>query len=128
MMVPSPHRYESAADYHRDLHFQLLERVDGEISKRFKQESLEVPQTIEKLLLGSLAGDREPPSVPTKLQGLYHRDLNCQKLARHLQLLPELVQAAKQADDDQSPGFRLWWKLCRLSRRQTSCSLRLTSC
>ena len=66
----------SVEDYHRHLIvLQLLELVDGEISKRFKQESLEVPQTIEKLLLGSLTGGMEPPSVPTKLQDLYHCDL-----------------------------------------------------
>lgn len=100
-----PHRYGSPEAYHRHLFFELLELVNGEISKRFDQKSMAVPRAIEKVLLDACSTSREDssstelPVIPTEVTELYQRDLDMKKLARQLLLLPELIAAAKKTPE-----------------------------
>ena len=87
-----PHVYSSPKEYFRRQYYEVLDMVNGEIS-RFDQKSLMIPKAIEELLLGaSKTTGTEEISIPDILINAYSEDINMAKLKLQLCMLPDLLK------------------------------------
>ena len=89
-----PHRYETPKEFCRQTYFELLDMVHVEMDRRFAQSSLKVPRALEKLLVGACNGEITT-TLPELVETTYAKDVDIKKLLRQLQMLPDLVNAAK---------------------------------
>ncbi|XP_070549960.1 zinc finger MYM-type protein 1-like [Ptychodera flava] len=92
-----PHRFSSPREYHRQMYFEVLDLVAGEMDRRFAQETLKIPSAIESILLSSCTdeGGEIHCQVPEIIRENYDKDIDMRKLGHQLSLLPDLVKIAK---------------------------------
>lgn len=73
----APHRFSSPECYYRFLYFQALDLISEQTISRFKQESMLVPQDIEKLLIEAANNqDTSPIDIPSSIINMYCKDVN----------------------------------------------------
>ena len=71
-------------------YFESLGTVCEEIRRWFDQEDLKVVADMESLLLDSANGMN--PSIPQVITAMYTRELDEDRLATHLKMLPDVIQ------------------------------------
>ena len=81
------------------MYFEILELLVGAIDKRFDQQSMEVPRSIEtstSLLEAGNADDAATvtpgPVVPQAVSDLYSKDIDTKRLERQMRMLPDLLR------------------------------------
>ena len=87
-------------DFYRQKYFEVIDVVIEEISRRFNQTDLAIADDMERLLIDSANGSH--CSIPTSICDLYSRDLNVERLAVHLQMLPDMIRRHGEREGYQS--------------------------
>ena len=94
----APHVFTSPQEYFRTKYFEALDFVENEISRRFDQSSLALPDAIENFLCKSATTAREEDhNIPDIVVKMYSKDVNMTKLKQQAQMLPDLVSAYKSS-------------------------------
>ena len=84
----NPHSFSSPKEYFRRQYFEVLDNVNGELERRFDQQSF-------KLLLLKACSSNSSNTIPEIITKSYSRDINISKLECQLNMLPDLVKAYK---------------------------------
>ena len=71
-------------------YFEAIDIINGELERRFLQESFSFVRQIEKLLLDS--ANAKSASLPEKVKSTYHQDIDMDKLKIQLKMLPDAVK------------------------------------
>ena len=71
-------------------YFEAIDIINGELERRFLQESFSFARQIEKLLLDS--ANAKSASLPKKVKSIYHQDVDMDKLKIQLKMLPDAVK------------------------------------
>ena len=103
----APHRFASPEAYHRQIYFQLLDLLVGELDRRFNQKLLEIPKSIERVLLASCIPDHKNCTdidVPAAIKEKYSKDIDMRKLGHQLNLLTDLIQTSRKTDHYAPPN------------------------
>ena len=87
--APSYHP-STPADLYRQKHFEALNVVCEEIKRRFDQQNLKIVVDMESLLIDSANGLTR--TVPDSITAMYRRDLDKERLAVHLKMLPDVIK------------------------------------
>ena len=90
----NPHSFSSPKEYFRRQYFEVLDNVNGELERRFDQQSFKLPKAIEELLLKACSSNSSN-TIPEIITKSYSRDINISKLECQLNMLPDLVKAYK---------------------------------
>ena len=65
-------------EYYKREYFEAIDIINGELERRFLQESFSFVRQIENLLLDSANAKSE--SLPEKVESIYHKDIDMDKL------------------------------------------------
>ena len=84
--------YFSPKEYFRHLYFTFIEMMICQLKRRFDQPTFSILLEIESLIIGSCNGVEIQPSCT--FRELYSGDLNLDRLAIQLALLPDVVKTA----------------------------------
>ena len=83
------------------MYFQVLDLLVGELDIQFNQKLLEIPKSIERVLLASCIPDhknRTDIDVPAGIKENYSKDIDMRKLGHQLNHLPDLIQTSRKTD------------------------------
>jgi len=89
-----PHSHASPKDFHRQVFFQSCDLLIGELSERFNQAFLKPLVAMEKVLLDAANGEDVAGSIEEVTASVFGKDLDPPKLARHLSMLPDVIEQA----------------------------------
>lgn len=87
--APSYHP-STLADLYRQKYFEALDVVCEESKRRFDQQDLKIVVDMESLLIDSANG--LTLTVPESITAMYRRDLDKERLAVHLKMLPDVIK------------------------------------
>ena len=88
------HNFSTPEEYFRKQYYEILDLLTNELDRRFEQESFQILQQIEDLLIKSCNGITVQPSE--KLLRLYAEDVNFDNLKIQLKMLPDLLHTANE--------------------------------
>ena len=71
-------------------YFEAIDIISGELERRFLQESFSFVRQTENLLLDS--ANAKSASLPEKVEFIYHKDIDMDKLKLQLKMLPDAVK------------------------------------
>lgn len=84
------HVFASVEEYYKREYFEAIDIINGELERRFLQESFSFVGEIEKLLLDS--ANAKSANLPEKMESIYQEDLDMDKLKIQLKMLPDAVK------------------------------------
>ena len=84
------HAFQSVEDLYRE-YFEAIDKVKGDLEKRFTQQNFLFVRSVEALLIDSTNG--KPVSLPEKMVKMYEREVDMQKLKLQLQLLKDAIKS-----------------------------------
>ena len=82
--------FSSVEEYYKREYFEAIDIINGELERRFLQESFSFVRQIEKLLLDS--ANAKSASLPEKVKSIYHQDIDMYKLKIQLKMLPDAIK------------------------------------
>ena len=88
------HRFLQPDDYFRQQYFEVLDMLIGELNRRFNQDSFQILEEMERVLIESCNGVAIQPSENFK--SLYASDLKFDRLVVQLSMLPDLVRTTNE--------------------------------
>ena len=104
---PNPetaHADDGPKALYRRQYYEVLDAVDGQMETRFGDDAFVLPESIEKLLLTSVNGERESSVIPEVIRKTYSDDLNYERLEIQLKMLPDLI--ADMRSSGEVPGLK----------------------
>ena len=84
------HVFASVEEYYKREYFEAIDIINGELERRFLQESFSFVGEIEKLLLAG--ANAKSANLPEKMESIYQEDLDMDKLKIQLKMLPDAVK------------------------------------
>ena len=88
------HHFSTPEEHFRKQYYEVHDLITHELERRYEQESFQILQEIEDLLIKSCRGTVIQPSE--KLKRLYSEDINFDNLKVQLQMLPDLVHTVNE--------------------------------
>ena len=87
-----PHRFSDVRAFYRSQYYEVIDLLNGEITRRFDQASLPLPASIEDILVKATSDlDESPLKVPNVVAAAYSKDINMTRLEKQLQMMPDLA-------------------------------------
>ena len=72
--------------FYRSQYYEVIDLLNGEITRRFDQASLPLPASIEDILVKATSDlDKSPLKVPNVVAAAYSKDINMTRLEKQLQ-------------------------------------------
>ena len=94
--------FTSPKHYFRQLYFEVLDTVAGELRHRFQHDrGLPVAAALENLLLCATRLSAADISLPSELE-IYSQDVDLRKLTVQLKMVPDLIRTFNAAHPDRS--------------------------